>query len=253
MHGYCTARLHLSDAAAYRHIRAARLGRRFPLLLELVAEGKLHLTAICLLSPHLSPSNHRQLLQAAVHRSKREVELLVAERFPQPDVPSQLRKLLGPRPRPRGVAAGTTEGPAEAADLAAEVMDSPGRPGVACHGAQEPRPAEASSKETPVEAFAEGPAAAPSSANAPAAPSSTEATVANVTLRCKCHNRYDAEQHYGAAYIGQRVRQRRERSKQRRRSKALQARACILAAPTANRRTDARRFWSSPSKSGERP
>ncbi len=113
MHGYCTARLHLSDAAAYRHIRAARLGRQFPLLLELVAEGKLHLTAICLLSPYLNSSNHRPLLQAAVHRTKREVELLVAERFPRPDVPSQLRRLPEPKPRPRGTSTERAEQPAE--------------------------------------------------------------------------------------------------------------------------------------------
>ncbi len=101
MHGYCTARLHLSDAAAYRHIRAARLGRRHPLVLELVAAGKLHLSAVCLLSPYLTEANHRGLLKAAVHRSKRQIEVLIAERFPKPDAPSQLRKLPEPRARPK--------------------------------------------------------------------------------------------------------------------------------------------------------
>jgi len=105
MHGYCTARLHLSEAAAYRHIRAARLGRQYPLLLELVAAGEIHLTAVCLLSPHLTAQNHRQLLEAAVHKTKREVELLIAERFPQSDAPSELRKLPGPRRRSDGAPA----------------------------------------------------------------------------------------------------------------------------------------------------
>ncbi len=146
MHGYCTARLHLSDAAAYRHIRAARLGRQFPLLLELVAAGKLHLTAICLLSPHLTPENHRQLLEAAVHRTKREVELLVAERFPRPDVPSQLRKLPGPRQRSSGAAVGTTVQPSVSA---AEVAASQAALVAVQQSAEETCRTEASLKERP--------------------------------------------------------------------------------------------------------
>jgi hypothetical protein len=42
---YCTERLHLSEHAAYRRIEAARLARRFPLVLERLREGALTLTA----------------------------------------------------------------------------------------------------------------------------------------------------------------------------------------------------------------
>jgi len=38
-----------------------------------------------------------------------------------------------------------------------------------------------------------------------------ESTVDNVSLRCRAHNRYDAEQHYGAATIERRIQQQRER------------------------------------------
>src|SRR5258708_10846483 len=42
MYAYCVEELRLSEDAAFRRIRAARAARRFPSLLELVAEGPLH-------------------------------------------------------------------------------------------------------------------------------------------------------------------------------------------------------------------
>src|SRR3990172_1778773 len=100
MHQYCVDALHLSEGAAYKRITAARTARRFPVILEMLAGGRLHLSAVCLVSPHLTEENHPSLLEAAVHRSKRRVELLLAERFPKPDVPQSIRKLPAQKPRP---------------------------------------------------------------------------------------------------------------------------------------------------------
>jgi hypothetical protein len=83
----------MSEAEAYLRIQAARLGRRFPLVVELLGQGALHLTAIKLLGPHLTLDNHAQLLERARGKRKREVELLVAEIAPKPDVPSRMSKL----------------------------------------------------------------------------------------------------------------------------------------------------------------
>src|SRR5215211_7431390 len=55
---YCTQVLHLSEHAAYGRIEAARAVRKFPVVLELLASGSLHLTAITLLAPHLTMENH---------------------------------------------------------------------------------------------------------------------------------------------------------------------------------------------------
>jgi hypothetical protein len=41
---YCTQVLHLSEHAAYGRIEAARAARKFPMLLEPVVSGALHLT-----------------------------------------------------------------------------------------------------------------------------------------------------------------------------------------------------------------
>ena len=93
MFAYCTEVLHLSDAEAYLRIAAARASREHPLLLTLLAEGRLHLTAIAKLAPHLTPENREALLERAVHRSKRQIEELVAEISPRPDAPALMRKL----------------------------------------------------------------------------------------------------------------------------------------------------------------
>ena len=93
MHVYCTEVLHLSEAEAYFRITAARASRRHPMLLDMLADGRLHLTGIAKLAPHLTLANRDGLLKRAAHRSKREIEEVVAELLPRPDVPSGIRKL----------------------------------------------------------------------------------------------------------------------------------------------------------------
>ena len=93
MFEYCVEALHLSEAEAYLRIGAARTCRRFPRVLHMFAAGELHLSALKLLAPVLDAANCDQLLTAARFKSKREVELLLAQRRPLPDVPSVIRKL----------------------------------------------------------------------------------------------------------------------------------------------------------------
>jgi 5-methylcytosine-specific restriction endonuclease McrA len=90
---YCVRVLHLSEPAAYNRIQAARAARRFPAVLVHLEEGRVHLAAVKLLAPVMTMENHHELLAAAAHKSKREVEELVARQRPQPDVPAQIRKL----------------------------------------------------------------------------------------------------------------------------------------------------------------
>ncbi len=90
---YCTQVLHLSEHAAYGRIEAARAARKFPVVLERLAEGSVTLTTVGLLASHLTPENHRDLLDLARHMSKRQVEALVARLRPQPPVPASIRRL----------------------------------------------------------------------------------------------------------------------------------------------------------------
>ena len=96
---YCLDALHLSEAEAYLRLTAARAAREHPVLLQMLADGRLHLTGIAKLAPHLTPQNRDLLLSRAVHRSKRQIEELVAELAPRPAVPGVLRKLPS-RPTP---------------------------------------------------------------------------------------------------------------------------------------------------------
>lgn len=90
---FCTRKLGLSEGEAYRRINAARLVRRFPIILELVAAGRIHLSALALLRDHLTETNHRALLDDAAGKTKNELKELLAARFPRPDVPTTIRKL----------------------------------------------------------------------------------------------------------------------------------------------------------------
>jgi hypothetical protein len=96
MFDYVTRVLCMSEGSAYKRIRVARAGRRFPVIFELVAEGLHHLSGLALLVPHLTEENHRELLDAAKGLSKRQVEKLIATMFPRPDVKTSLRKLPQP-------------------------------------------------------------------------------------------------------------------------------------------------------------
>jgi hypothetical protein len=84
---YCRDVLHLSEAEAYLRILAARVSRKHPLLLTMLADGRLHLTAI-------------GILEQATHRSKRQIQELIAEISPRPDVPTMMRKLPTRRTQP---------------------------------------------------------------------------------------------------------------------------------------------------------
>ena len=90
---YCTQALRLSEDAACNRIEAARACRRFPVILDLLASGAVSLTCVRLLARHLSPENHQAVLSTASGKSRRQIEALVAELSPQPDVASSVRKL----------------------------------------------------------------------------------------------------------------------------------------------------------------
>ncbi len=95
---YCTQVLHLSEHAAYGRIEAARAARRFPVILDLLSDSSVTLTTVTLLAAHLTPENHVETLNAARHKSKRDVEHIVARLRPQPAVPATVRKLPEPKP-----------------------------------------------------------------------------------------------------------------------------------------------------------
>jgi hypothetical protein len=113
MFAWCLEFFHMSEAMVSKRIRAARTARAYPLVFEMVERGEIHLTGITQLAAHLTEENHRAVLTRAKHLTMREIEHLVAELAPKPDVASRIVKL------PRRAA--SQEGNQESAQL----VDSP--------------------------------------------------------------------------------------------------------------------------------
>lgn len=111
---WCTRALGLEDGAAYNRIEVARVAQRLPAVLDEMERGRVSLSAIRLLAPHLTADNCSTILERAAGLSKREVQLLVVELSPRRDVANAVRRLttvparaqacdvLVPRPEYRG-------------------------------------------------------------------------------------------------------------------------------------------------------
>ncbi len=124
MFRFCMERFHMSEQVTAKRLWAARTARRFPVVLDLVARGELHLSAIHLLARHLTAENHLQVLERARHKSSREVERLIAELAPRADVASRIRAM----PRPRGADA-ANDRPSVAADTTSMDFEQAGSAG----------------------------------------------------------------------------------------------------------------------------
>ena len=96
LYAYCTQALRLSEDAACNRIDAARICLRFPGVLDLLGSGAISLSTIRILKPHLTAENQEALLARATNRGKKEIEALIAEIAPRPDVPASVRKLPSP-------------------------------------------------------------------------------------------------------------------------------------------------------------
>ena len=90
---YCVEALGMSEGTAGRRVAAARVCRRFPEAFERVARAELHLCALCALAPHLNSENSAELFEACRGKTRRQIEALLAARFPRPDVREQIRRL----------------------------------------------------------------------------------------------------------------------------------------------------------------
>ncbi|HYM79853.1 MAG TPA: hypothetical protein VEY91_00410 [Candidatus Limnocylindria bacterium] len=126
MHAHCVHELRLSEEAAFKRIRAARTARQFPAIFDAVADGRLHLSAVVMLTPHLTAENADELMTAAAHKTKSELEQLLAQRFSQPELAAQVQAISNP-PSPALPIPQLAPGPVEARihQLAPKQVESP--------------------------------------------------------------------------------------------------------------------------------
>jgi len=87
-HQFCMQHMHMSEDQAFKHLRAARAARRFPAVLEMIADGRSNVSAITILSPRLTRADGEELLRASAGMTNAQVRMMLAERYPQPDVPT---------------------------------------------------------------------------------------------------------------------------------------------------------------------
>jgi hypothetical protein len=90
---YCTEALGFCKSSAGRRIAAARVCRQFPEAFTWVANGELQLSVLCALRPHLNAENASELFAVCSRKSYEQVEVLLAARFPKPDVRDLIRRL----------------------------------------------------------------------------------------------------------------------------------------------------------------
>jgi hypothetical protein len=101
MFALCVERFHMSESTAVNRIWAARTVRRFPVILEMLGRGELHLSGIRKLAKHLSEENHRTLLDRAKHKTSHEIERLEAVNARGPAGPPASRPGPGDHREPR--------------------------------------------------------------------------------------------------------------------------------------------------------
>jgi 5-methylcytosine-specific restriction endonuclease McrA len=145
LYSYCVAELRMSEDTAYKCIQAARAARKFPGILDRLEAGRLHLTAVVTLAPHLTCENAAELLEAGSQKTKSELEHLLAERFPKDDVSTVLRAIPESRPaectNPGGAAEQTGLLAVEAATShTRELVPEPVVPSPGPNGAPSPVP-----------------------------------------------------------------------------------------------------------------
>lgn len=88
---FCVRDLGLAESTAYQRVKAARLLRSKPRLLDLLTRGEINLSNLCLIAPHLD--DRPELLEEIRRKPKREVEMLLAALATPGDVPDRIRAL----------------------------------------------------------------------------------------------------------------------------------------------------------------
>jgi hypothetical protein len=84
MYRYCVEKLLMSEDVACKRILTARAARRFAAIIPAIAEGRLTVSTVALLSTHLKTEHGGAILSQALGKTRADVELLIAERFPVP-------------------------------------------------------------------------------------------------------------------------------------------------------------------------
>src|SRR6478736_8299254 len=62
LYTYCVYELRMSEDAAFRRSKAARIVRRYPEVREAIAKGEIHLTGLLMIAPFLGGEHYEEVL-----------------------------------------------------------------------------------------------------------------------------------------------------------------------------------------------
>jgi hypothetical protein len=91
MFDYCLREFLWTEQTTVKRLRAARCARQYPVILEAIADGRLNVSGVVMLRPHLEPKTATELLAQAFGKSRADLELMLAARAPKADVPTKIR------------------------------------------------------------------------------------------------------------------------------------------------------------------
>jgi len=90
MYAFLVGEYHMSEDVACKRITVAKKAREFPVIFEAIADGRLHLSGVVMLAPHLKQENREAaeaLLAAAAYKSKSEILKLLKRHLNGPEQP----------------------------------------------------------------------------------------------------------------------------------------------------------------------
>jgi len=93
---YCVTRLRLSEGSIALRIQVANVSRRFPQILQSLAENRISLTVAGHLAPHLREDNVEKLLSDCAGMTKRAVDEYLVALKPKPVFNPSIRKRPSP-------------------------------------------------------------------------------------------------------------------------------------------------------------
>ncbi len=120
---YCVQGLGYSEGAAIRRVFASRTARKYPMVARWIEKGRISLSTVYLLTPHICKENCADLLRQTAGLSKREVERIIAAmKDDKPVLPRETIRALGPVIRRNAC---QTDATAPALDLKQTTSQSP--------------------------------------------------------------------------------------------------------------------------------
>jgi len=109
---YCREALGLSEHGALNRIEVARAARRFPAILDLLADGRVNLTTLRLLAPHLTAANFERVLAEARGKRTEEIRAMAGGLSARSVGPSPARPNVAPAPAPDSATPSKQQAPA---------------------------------------------------------------------------------------------------------------------------------------------